>query len=145
MVSGGVLFNFDGIALEDASIYGLIVQALQYCCIIQLELTFLVSKLCQFMSVPTDQHWQAINWVLRYLKGTIHHCLFFHKSGSLDLVSYFDTVYGGYPDDRHNVGAYCVFLEDNLVSWQSTKQRVISWAYVESEYRGLASVAFEFI
>lgn len=56
MVSGGVLFNFDGIALEDASVYGLIVQALQYCCIIQLELTFLVSKLCQFMSVPTDQH-----------------------------------------------------------------------------------------
>lgn len=38
-----------------------------------------------------------------------------------------------------NTNGYCVFLGLNLVSWSSTKQRVISKNSVESKYCGLTT------
>lgn len=38
------------------------------------------------------------------------------------------------PDDRRNTTGYCNFLGSNLVSWSSTKQKVISCSSAKFEY-----------
>ncbi|KAH9723964.1 retrovirus-related pol polyprotein from transposon RE2 [Citrus sinensis] len=46
-------------------------------------------------------------------------------------------------DDRKSVGAYCIYLGNNLMSWSSKKQSVIARSSAESEYRALASASAE--
>lgn len=41
---------------EDVNLYRSIVSALQYATLTQLEVSFSVNKVCQFMSNPLDNH-----------------------------------------------------------------------------------------
>jgi len=44
-----------------------------------LDLAYAVSTISQFMSNSDKQHWEAIKWVLRYLRETIELDLMFQK------------------------------------------------------------------
>ena len=98
-VSGSKLSLPDGAALIDATEYRKFVGALQYCTLTRLDIAFSVNQLCQFMHSSSFTHWTAAKRVLRYLKGTINHGLFFSK-GSLSLNAFYDSNWAGGPDDR---------------------------------------------
>lgn len=118
MISGWLLSKYDGKALdkESASMFRRsLVRAIQYCCITIPELVFFVNRLCQFVSKPLDTHWLAMKRVLRYLKRTSTLGLHFISSPIVELVSYLDADWTSCREDMHNVSAYCVFLENNLV------------------------------
>ena len=59
----------------DPTLYKSVVGALQYATITRPEISFSINKVCQFMGAPTEQHWQAVKRILRYLKGTVHYGL----------------------------------------------------------------------
>ena len=40
------------------------------------DIAFSVNKVTQFMQAPTDEHWSAVNRILRHLKSIIQHGLF---------------------------------------------------------------------
>lgn len=72
-------------AIDNASQYRSIVGALQYITLPRPEIAFPVNKLSQFLSNPSEKHWQACKRLLRYLKGTIHFGLEFYQHGTMDL------------------------------------------------------------
>ena len=43
------------------------------------DITFVVGTVNGFMSNPGKEHWVAVKWILKYLKGTLSICL---KNGS---------------------------------------------------------------
>ncbi|XP_071738869.1 uncharacterized mitochondrial protein AtMg00810-like [Rutidosis leptorrhynchoides] len=72
--------------------------------------------------------------------GTLTYGLQLHRSSINSLVSYTDADWGGCPDTRRSTSRYCDFLGDNLISWSSTRQPIVSRSSVKAEYRGVTNV-----
>ena len=131
------LSKYDGDLLNDPTVYRHIVGSLQYCTLTHLEIAFSVNQLCQHLHAPTSTHLSAAKRVLRYLKGTPDHGLFYSK-GSLQLNAFCDSDWAGSLDDRRSTSGFSVFLGDCLISWSVKKQAVVSRSSAEAEYRSLA-------
>ena len=95
------------------------------------------------MSSPSNTHWLAVKRILRYLKGTAFYGLSMQLSSTLDIQTYTNADWASCPNDRRNTNGYCIFIGPNLVSWSSTKQKIVSTSNMESEYHGLAVAASE--
>ena len=145
MGTSSSLSLYDGVPFLDPSLYNNIVGALQYCTITRPEISFSISKVCQFMHSPTTTHWQAVKRILHYLKSTISHGISLQPSTNLFLTCYIDVDWVDCSDDRKSTGGHFCFLGLNLISWSCTKQKVVSRSSAESKYRGLANVISELI
>jgi len=78
------------------------------------------------MHCPMDSHWVAVKRILRYVKATASHGLFFSHGSSTLLHGYSDSDWGGDVDDRKSTTGFTIFLGSHLISWASRKQRVVS-------------------
>nr|GEY19666.1 ribonuclease H-like domain-containing protein [Tanacetum cinerariifolium] len=65
------------------------------------------------------------------------------SSSTTDLVAYSDADWAGCPTTRRFTSGYCVFLGNNLLSWSSKRQPMLSRYSVDAEYRGVANVFVE--
>ena len=77
---GKILSKRDGDLMVEPSLYRSIIGALQYVTMTRPDISYMVSKLSQFLQNPIDFHWKACKRVLHYLKGTITHGLHFKSS-----------------------------------------------------------------
>ena len=145
MITSLKLTSDVGDPVDNPHEYRSVVGALQYITITRPEICFSVNKACQFMQNPLDTHWKAVKRILRYLKGTLDDGILLVKSEMLTLTGFSDADWGNDLVDRRSTTGHCVYLGDNLVSWNSKKQHSVSRSSTESEYRSLASVAAEII
>nr|GEX66939.1 ribonuclease H-like domain-containing protein [Tanacetum cinerariifolium] len=67
-------------------------------------------------------HINAMKRVLRYLRGTTDLGLQLFRSTTSQLIAYSDVDSIGYPATRRSTSGYCVFLDDNLLTWSSKRQ-----------------------
>ncbi|XP_019178324.1 PREDICTED: uncharacterized protein LOC109173539 [Ipomoea nil] len=140
---GKLLPAQSGSVAVDVSQFWRLLGALQYLVITRPDVYYAVNRLSQFMHSPTELHWQAAKRLLRYLKGTVCHGLFFRTGQPLSLSVYTDVDWGGCTTDGHSTTAYLLYLGDNLVSWKSTRQKSVSRSSTESKYLALANAAVE--
>ncbi|KAL6345227.1 hypothetical protein AAG906_015710 [Vitis piasezkii] len=75
-----------------------------------------------------EEHWKVVKRILRYLQGTLQHGLHLKKSSNLDLVGFCDVDWAYDLDDRRATSRHCVFLQPNLISWQSKNELQIPLA-----------------
>ncbi|KAG6436855.1 hypothetical protein SASPL_101759 [Salvia splendens] len=122
-----------GPPLEDPTIYRRLVGRLVYLCITRLDITFAVNKLSQFLSKPCSDHLVAAERVLKYLKGTVGHGLFYSAQADLSLSIFSDADWAGCPDTRRSISGFCLFLGTSLLSWRSKKQHTVSRSSAEAE------------
>jgi hypothetical protein len=106
----------DGERLEDPTHYRHIVGSLVYLGVTRPDISYSVHIQSQFVSAPTQIHYNHLLRVLRYLRGTISRRLFFPRSSSLQLQAYCDATWASDPSDRRSLSAYCVFLGGSLIA-----------------------------
>ena len=70
------------------------------------------------MADPEREHWEAVKWLLRYLKGTSSVGLCFSKS-SVVLQGSCDADLGDDLDGRKSTTVYVFTLGGTAVSWMS--------------------------
>ncbi|KAA0052262.1 putative mitochondrial protein [Cucumis melo var. makuwa] len=139
------LTPYDGVPLEDVSLYRQLVGSLIYLTVTRPDIAYAVHIVSQFMAAPRTIHFTVVLRILRYIKGTLGHGLQFSSQSSLVLSGYSDADWAGDPTDRRSTTGYCFYLGDSLISWRSKKQTVVSSSSTESEYRALADTIAELL
>ena len=82
--------------------------------------------------------------VLRYLRGTLQYELCYRKCDDARIKGFCDADWASSTEDRHSISGYCFSIGDGpLISWRSTKQRVVALSTCEAEYIALAAAAQE--
>ncbi|XP_071733855.1 uncharacterized mitochondrial protein AtMg00810-like [Rutidosis leptorrhynchoides] len=125
------------------TLYRSLASALQYLTFTRPDISYAVQQICLHMHAPHTSHVDALKRIIRYIKGTISMGLHISPSSSWDLVSFTDADWAGCPDTRRSTSGYCVYLGDNLLSWPSKRQPIVSRSSAEAEYRGVANVVAE--
>jgi histone deacetylase 1/2 len=130
---------------DDAHRYRSIVGGLQYLTLTRPDISFAVNKVCQFLSQPTDIHWESVKRILCYVRGTLETGLCIRKSPPTVVSIFTDADWAGCVDDRRSTSGFAVFVGPNLISWSSKKQPTVSRSSTEAEYKALANGAAEAI
>ena len=90
------------------------------------------------MHRPSEDHMDAVTWILRYLKSSPGKGLMFLKNNQLNVDGYTNTDWAGNVSDRKSTSCYFTFVRGNLVTWRTKKQKVVALSSAEAEFRGMA-------
>lgn len=131
------------VPLDDPQIYRSLVGKLVYLTVTRPDITYTVNALSQKMSAPTNLDMQAGFRMIRYVKGSLGTGLHFSSSSTKRMAAYSDSDWAACPTTRRSMTGYCVYLGQNIVSWQSRKQHTVSKSSAEAEYRALSTTACE--
>uniref|UniRef100_A0A2N9IT68 CCHC-type domain-containing protein n=1 Tax=Fagus sylvatica TaxID=28930 RepID=A0A2N9IT68_FAGSY len=108
------------------------------------DLAHAVSTVSRYMANPGREHWNAVKWIFRYLKGTAEHeILFSRQPGTNSVVGYVDADYAGEVDDRRSTTGYVFTLSGRPICWKSTLQSIVAMSTTEAEYMAVAEAAKE--
>lgn len=144
-LSTSAYFTTQGTPFHDPTLYRSLVGALQYLTISRPDLSYAVNQVSQFLHAPTQDHFQAVKRIMRYVKGTLSYGLSFSHATAPTILGYSDADWARCIETRRSTYGYSIFLGGNLVSWSAKKQPTVSRSSCESEYRALANTAAEII
>jgi hypothetical protein len=106
------------------------------------DISYAVSKLSQFVSNPGENHWQALERVLCYLKGTMSYGI--HYTGyPRVLEGYCDANWISDADEIYATSGYVFSLGGGAVSWKSCKQTILTRSTMEAELTALDTATVE--
>jgi hypothetical protein len=79
------------------------------------DISYAVCKLSQFVSNPGDDHWQALERVMHYLKGTMSYGI--HYTGNPNVLEgYNDANWISDADELYTTSRYVFLLEGGTIS-----------------------------
>jgi ATP-binding cassette subfamily B (MDR/TAP) protein 1 len=97
------------------------------------DIAHAVGIVSRFLANPGKEHWEAVKWILRYLRGTSKYSLCF-GGGKPILDGYTDSDMAGDMDKRKSTSGYLFTFAGGAVSWQSKLQKCIALSTTEAEY-----------
>ena len=97
----------------------------------------------RYMDNPGKEHWQAVKWILRYLRGTSTHALCFQGNQNI-LQGYIDTDMAGDKDSCQSTTGYVFTIVGTAVSWASKLQKLVFLSTTEAKYVDLSKLAKNF-
>ncbi|GJX79318.1 ribonuclease H-like domain-containing protein [Tanacetum coccineum] len=133
----------DGNLVTDPTLYRSLAGGLQYLTFTRPNISYAVQQVCLYMHDLREPHLAALKRILRYVRGTLGFGLQLYASSTISLIAYSDADLAGCPATRRSTSGYCVFLGNNLLSWSSKRQHMLSRSSAEAEYRDVANVVTE--
>lgn len=92
----------------------------------RLDLTHPLSVVNRFLANPGKQHWNVVNWILRYLTCHIDLCLVCggantieYKNNETVFIGYVDVDYYANIDKRRYLASFVFKLVGCTISWKS--------------------------
>lgn len=134
-------------SLEKIRKFQSIIGSLTYICYAtRPDLTHVVNMLARHASNPSDEHVQGIKRVLRYLNGTRDLLLTYdkpsqsekHPSHTISIQMFSDADWAGDPDTRLSVSGTIIKLNNNTITWKTSRQKSVAASTAEAEYVALS-------
>ncbi|CAL8116761.1 unnamed protein product [Prunus armeniaca] len=105
-----------------------------------------ISVVSRYMGNPGKQHWDAVKWILRYLKGSWRQRIMFEKQKeNARVLGYVDADYAGDLDKRRSTSGYVFTCAGRPISWRALLQPITALSTTEAEYIALAEARKEAI
>ena len=108
------------------------------------DLSFAVSTLSKFLQNPSAAHCSALQHLLGYISGTIHHKLYYPVGGSR-LSAYSDADHAGCGVTHRSTSGGAIMLGDSLTQWFCRLQHSITLSSTEAETVAATLVASELL
>ncbi|KAL6327885.1 hypothetical protein AAG906_027282 [Vitis piasezkii] len=108
------------------------------------DLVHAVIVVSKFLSNLGRMRWDVVEWIFRYLRGTIDYGIMFNKQqGDPSVRGYVDADYASDLDDRRSTTGYVFTLGGGPICWKSIIQSLVALSTTESEYMAIAKAAKE--
>ena len=117
--------------------YASAVESIMYVMVYtRLDISHAVSVVSRCMDRLGKIYWQAVKWILQYLRGTSHVDLLYDKIIDIygEIVGYVDSDYAGDLDKRRSLTGYVFTLCGNVISWKATLQSTVALSTTKIEY-----------
>ena len=125
--------------------YSSTVGSLMYCMVCtRSDIAHVVSIVSRFLSNPGKEHWEAVKWIFKYLRGTSKLCLSFGGSKPM-LEGFTDADMAGDLDGRKSTSGFLFTFAGGAVSWQSKLQKCVALSTTEAEYIAATEAAKEML
>ena len=127
--------NEEGGIRVNSTLYRSLIGSLRYLTHTRPDLLFSVGFLSRFMQNPTQEHYNGLKRILRYVKGTEDYGLFYKKGDMKgELVGFSDSDFAGDSHNRKSTSGYIFFFGGMAISWSSQKQSIVALSSCEAEY-----------
>ena len=127
--------------LVNTTYFRSLVGSLRYLTSTRPDISFGVGMISRFMETPSQVHLQVAKRILRYIKGTQNHGIFYASAADCNLVGYSDSDWAGDVEGRKSTSGYIFHFGSGAISWSSKKQQVVALSTTEAEYMAAASSA----
>ena len=122
--------------------YKSMVGGLRYLVFTRPDIAYSVGVVSRFMERPTELHLAAVKRIFRYVSGTLGFGLIYTKGeGNYLLTGFSDSDLAGNVDDRKSTGGMAFYLNENLITWVSQKQKCVALSSCESEFMAATAAA----
>ena len=101
--------------MSNPSLYRRLVGNLVYLTVTHLDISYTVHQVNQYLFAPRSTHYAALLRILRYLKGTLFHDLFYSAQSPLVLCAFSDADWAEDPTVCRSTTGYCFLLGSSLI------------------------------
>jgi len=92
-----------------------------------------VGVVSRYMSNLGKEHWRAVKWILRYLKGSSNMILCYDGT-DVSLHEYVDSDFVSDKDNRRSTAGYVFTLGNIALSWMSRLQKITALSIMKAKY-----------
>ncbi|PHT25114.1 hypothetical protein T459_35759 [Capsicum annuum] len=108
------------------------------------DIAHAVGVVSRYMANPGKERWEAVKWLLRYLKGISSTSLCF-GNGKMILQGFVDADLSGDVDSSMSTSGYIYTVGGTTVSWMSRLQKCVALSSTEAEYVAITEAGKEMI
>eukprot|EP00253_Pinus_taeda_P016406 PITA_16406 len=101
--------------------------------LLRFDISHAVGVVSRYMTNPGKEHWSAVKWVLRYLRGTSDYCITYNRSSEFDC-GYVDSDFASDLGKRRSTLGYVFILAGGAISWMSKLQNIVALSTTKAEY-----------
>ena len=106
------------------------------------DIAYAAGRLGKYTHNLDHSHWTALEWVFKYLKGTINYGIHYTKFPAI-IEGYSDANWISDSDETKSTTGYVFTLGGGAISWKSAKQSIISRSTMEAEIIALDTATAE--
>ncbi|GKA12505.1 hypothetical protein Tco_0692051 [Tanacetum coccineum] len=109
------------------------------------DIAYAVSVVSRYLTNPGKNHWEAVKWILRYLRGNTNVGLVYgtDRGNHVDVTGFVDSDYAKDLDKGRSITGYAFLVQGCVVRWKATLQHVAALSTTEAEYIALTEVVKE--
>ncbi|CAH9056836.1 unnamed protein product [Cuscuta epithymum] len=109
------------------------------------DIAHAVGVVSRYMGDPEKKNWEAVKWIMRYLKGTISNALCFDGK-NVELLGHVDAdLTSNDSDGLRSTTGYVFTFGGTAVSWLLQLQKIVALFTTKAEYVAITEASKEMV